>query len=501
MAELTRTQVRKLKATFVVQTATDAPDNAQVLSTLTSGLLAVTTGTGVLSVATAGTDYVPPSRTITAGAGLSGGGDLSANRTISMPSVGPGAVTTGTAGITSIQTDLQGRIVALTTATYALASTTLTAGTGLSGGGDLSTNRTITNDLVTGKSGGQTATGGTGSGEGLVLRSTSDATKGFTSIGSTTTFTFDETNQRLGLGGASPECGIKIGGTTLGMSAVFGASSMISMLGIQNSDTGTFPGIVAGFSNASQMRFYWSSGGGQLSSVGAAIDIAPASAVTFYSTTGGRITSGGDWLVGNTGSSNSKIRILGTKTVASSTSLAWNALEVVASTLTMTGTTHVTTATGVNLVQFLAPTITDGSACTVDFAATLAVGGAPIAAGSATLTASYAFWVQGGVSRFDGNIDLSSGARNLVLDTTTGTKIGTATSQKLGFFNATPVVQQTRAATLTNSVTTGGTDDTIADFVGTTYLTDAGTIRNDIYQLARILRQHDVGLRALGLLS
>jgi hypothetical protein len=32
---------------------------------------------------------------------------------------------------------------------------------------------------------------------------------------------------------------------------------------------------------------------------------------------------------------------------------------------------------------------------------------------------------------------------NIVLNTTTGTKIGTSTSQKLGFFNATPVVQQT----------------------------------------------------------
>ena len=34
-------------------------------------------------------------------------------------------------------------------------------------------------------------------------------------------------------------------------------------------------------------------------------------------------------------------------------------------------------------------------------------------------------------------------AANIALDTTTGTKIGTATTQKLGFFNATPVVQRT----------------------------------------------------------
>lgn len=34
-------------------------------------------------------------------------------------------------------------------------------------------------------------------------------------------------------------------------------------------------------------------------------------------------------------------------------------------------------------------------------------------------------------------------ATNIILNTSTGTKIGTATNQKLGFFNATPVVQQT----------------------------------------------------------
>ncbi|QLF83533.1 minor tail protein [Gordonia phage RedWattleHog] len=42
---------------------------------------------------------------------------------------------------------------------------------------------------------------------------------------------------------------------------------------------------------------------------------------------------------------------------------------------------------------------------------------------------------------------LSEGA-NLTFGTTTGTKIGTATTQKLGFFNATPVVQQTATTDL-----------------------------------------------------
>lgn len=41
--------------------------------------------------------------------------------------------------------------------------------------------------------------------------------------------------------------------------------------------------------------------------------------------------------------------------------------------------------------------------------------------------------------------DLTISAHNIVTDTTTGTKIGTATNQKIGFYNTTPVVQPTGA--------------------------------------------------------
>ena len=44
--------------------------------------------------------------------------------------------------------------------------------------------------------------------------------------------------------------------------------------------------------------------------------------------------------------------------------------------------------------------------------------------------------------------------RNLVTDTTTGTKIGTATTQKIGFFDATPVVQQAAVADATDAAST-----------------------------------------------
>ena len=55
---------------------------------------------------------------------------------------------------------------------------------------------------------------------------------------------------------------------------------------------------------------------------------------------------------------------------------------------------------------------------------------------------------------------------------------------------------------LTNNVTSGGTDGTIANFTNlTTYAADAATIRDDIYQLARIFKQNHDALRAYGLLT
>lgn len=43
-------------------------------------------------------------------------------------------------------------------------------------------------------------------------------------------------------------------------------------------------------------------------------------------------------------------------------------------------------------------------------------------------------------------------AGNITVGTTTGTKIGTATTQKIGFYNATPVVQPAAVANATTAV-------------------------------------------------
>jgi hypothetical protein len=71
----------------------------------------------------------------------------------------------------------------------------------------------------------------------------------------------------------------------------------------------------------------------------------------------------------------------------------------------------------------------------------------------------------------------------------------------LGFLGASAVVRQTGGANLTNSVTSGGTDDTISNWTIVDYATDAASIRNAIYQLARTLKQDHDALRLYGLLT
>src|SRR3990167_4550613 len=58
----------------------------------------------------------------------------------------------------------------------------------------------------------------------------------------------------------------------------------------------------------------------------------------------------------------------------------------------------------------------------------------------------------------EGNLQLLD-SRNIIVGETTGTKIGTSTAQKLGFFNSVPVIRRTSGANLTNNVASGGVDD------------------------------------------
>jgi hypothetical protein len=86
-----------------------------------------------------------------------------------------------------------------------------------------------------------------------------------------------------------------------------------------------------------------------------------------------------------------------------------------------------------------------------------------------TLLVNTGLRASGGSANFSTQVVANAGisvadAQNIALATTTGTKIGTAATQKLGFWNAAPAVQPTAIANLTTTATTGTlptTDNTV----------------------------------------
>jgi len=70
-------------------------------------------------------------------------------------------------------------------------------------------------------------------------------------------------------------------------------------------------------------------------------------------------------------------------------------------------------------------------------------------------------------------------AKNFVFNTTTGTKIGTGTTQKIGFWNATPIVQPTTGiAAATFTANTSGIANDTATFDGYTIGQVVKALRN-----------------------
>lgn len=101
------------------------------------------------------------------------------------------------------------------------------------------------------------------------------------------------------------------------------------------------------------------------------------------------------------------LRAGGATTQVSASGLSYQTLNIPAHTLTVTGTTQVTSSTtaALGIGQL---TITDSSAVTYDNASSLYIAAAPTANGSVTLTNAYALWVDAGAARFDGPVALGS---------------------------------------------------------------------------------------------
>lgn len=173
---------------------------------------------------------VPTTRTLT----INGTAyDLSTDRTWSVGTVtSVAALTLGTTGTdlsSTVATGTTTPIITLNVPTAsalnrgALSSTdwstfnskesALTFSTGLT----RSTN-TITNNLSTGISGGQSVIGGTASGNNLTLSSTTNATKGKILFG---TSAYDEVNNRLGIGTTTPAVAIEAAGSIRGNASGF----------------------------------------------------------------------------------------------------------------------------------------------------------------------------------------------------------------------------------------------------------------------------------------
>lgn len=120
-----------------------------------------------------------------------------------------------------------------------------------------------------------------------------------------------------------------------------------------------------------------------------------------------------------------------------------------------------------------------------------------------------------GAAQIDGTLTLS--AQNIATDTTTGMKVGTATTQKLGFYNATPVVQpsaytqtyttasKTMPATTQLTTPAGGIGTAAGgwDTAGNRDLAIASinAARTDIDALKQVVTQLIDDLQALGLVG
>lgn len=153
-------------------------------------------------------------------------GNDGGDETLTIQSTASGAAWGGITGTLSNQTDLQTALDAK--------EANLTFSTGLT-----RTANTITNNLLTGISGGQTAIGGTASGNSLILQSTSHATKGSIRLGNTY---YNEVNQRLGINNSTPYASLVVTGT----------SAATCRLGFAYSNTYGQTYFTADFSSGSQ---------------------------------------------------------------------------------------------------------------------------------------------------------------------------------------------------------------------------------------------------------
>ncbi len=418
--------------TYLVQTATHAPANAQVLGSLSTGFAKVTTSTGVIStVATiAGTDMsgftnlsIPVANSsgqlVTSGLALSGSqlsyqsgaftivGQGGTNPILTL-STGSGSILQYTSG-NKFLADSSNVTVATNTGSVRFTSgPTKASATGLTWDGIDAQASTLS---LTGSTNVTTATGLNF----MVVRAPTISAASALTVTTAATLTIEGAPIAGGAGPATITNPRALW-VQAGISRFDGDVVVTSTNSSGNPLATSNPGLRIRnvTSNISSVQFSFGSEavGSAIQATNTGLQLAANGGIITFTTTSGllevaRFTSNLNTCIGTqTDNAATRLRVDPSKTVASATSAVWDGIDSIASTLTLSGSTAVTTATGVNAAVFRAPTISAASALTVTSAATLVVGGAPIAAGAgpATITNAYAFWVQGGQSRFDGRI-------------------------------------------------------------------------------------------------
>jgi len=308
------------------------------------------------------------------------------------------------------------------------------------------------------------------------------------------TATFASTVTATGLTLSATPLAIASGGT--GASS---AASALTALGAAPTASPTFTGTVS--------HANWSIGSGGAATFGSLISTISVTTATLAIGTGSPMTVSTAGTLSTTG--NLATTGSGTLSIAGTSTLTGVATFAAIPVVNVSGATGLTTvrdagaavATATTLSTLLfrgavdaSNTLASGAAIVVTTEETFASGhaGSRIALqttpiGSTTLATRFGADNAGLV--FAG----TNAARMFIVDSTNGS---------IGFFGTAVQTQRTSGANLTNNVTSGGTDDTIANFTDlTTYSNSAAAIRNDIYQLARKLKQINDGLRTYGLFT
>lgn len=275
---------------------------------------------------------------------LNGSGNVTGTGTLATVNSNVGTYTNAT-----VTTNAKGLITAISSG--ATPEVPLTFSNGLT-----RSSNTITNDLITGKSGGQTIVGDINAGGNLTLTSTSNATKGFIYLGAAATTAYDGTNGRFGIGTGTPSSFLHVVGTTEQVRFGYDAGDYMT-ISVASTGAVTFDNV--GSTNTFTFsRSLITSSGIQTNSAGTGASFAIPSGTGANTTTNSNIIFGGAATVSYRGN----MRGSTTASLSANHSFANMVMGVVNATGAATGT-H---AVGTNLA-IKAPTFTSGGATLTDF--------------------------------------------------------------------------------------------------------------------------------------